>query len=78
MNDPLQTDLSLADRNPLCFSEWDMTDKTCERLLNDLDDGDFNLNTWEEQFLDSALGQTSWSPKQKKVIYDMSRKYKLI
>ncbi len=50
----------------------------CEELVNELDEGDFELNDWQAKFIESNLGHSYFSVKQKAVIYDMAFKFKLL
>ena len=44
-------------------------------LAKELDEGDFDVNSWEAGFLDTVLRQTHVSVNQAKVLDKMSIKY---
>lgn len=55
-----------------------MSDECTVDLLVELDQGDYNLTDWDVEFIGSNLGKNSFSVKQKKVVYDLARKFKLL
>lgn len=55
-----------------------MSDELAARLVEDLDDSDFNFTDWDVSFIGSNLGRKRFSFKQKTVIYNLARKFKLI
>jgi hypothetical protein len=55
-----------------------MSDNLASELVADLDDGDFEVNDWEADFLESCLSRDTFSIKQKSVIYKMAKRFGLL
>jgi hypothetical protein len=55
-----------------------MSNILAAELVEAIDNGDWELSDWHAQFIESNLGRTSFSVKQKAVIYDLARKFNLL
>jgi hypothetical protein len=55
-----------------------ITDQLCAELVQTIDDGDFSLTDWDIEFIGGNLGRTTFSPKQRAVIYKLAFKLKLL
>jgi hypothetical protein len=74
----LSSNLSDVGRSRAALSEGYFTDKLAADLVEALDSGDFEFNDWQLEFLESNLGRSTYSVKQKKVIYEMANERNLI
>lgn len=52
-----------------------MSDSEIIDRLRDIDESDSEVTAWEAKFLDTVLGQTTLSAKQRDVAMDMIKKY---
>lgn len=52
-----------------------LSNDECYDVLRLVDAGDFEVSTWEAGFLDSCLGRSSFTLKQKDVILKLDEKY---
>ena len=55
-----------------------MSNQLAAELLEAIDSGDFNLTDWDVDFIGNNLGREHFSLKQKRVIYNLARKFKLL
>jgi hypothetical protein len=57
-----------------------MSFNLARQLVEDIDTGDFELTAWETEFVGSILDkdQTTFSFKQKEVIYKLARRFHLL
>lgn len=74
MNDSVDSFIH-DDRRPTAEN---MSDQLAAELVDAIDSGDWELSDWHAQFIESNLGRTRFSIKQKAVILDLSRKFGLI
>ena len=84
MNDDIDRQLNLSALNKprgddsRAITAENMSNQLTAELVEALDSGDWELPDWHAQFIESNLGRTTFSIKQKHVIYDLARKYRLL
>lgn len=52
-----------------------MSDSEIIDRLRDIDESDSEVTAWEAKFLDTVLGQTTLSPKQRAIAMQLIEKY---
>lgn len=55
-----------------------ISDSLCAELVQTIDDGDYSLTDWDIDFIGNNLGRSTFSPKQRAVIYKLAFKLKLL
>lgn len=55
-----------------------MTNNLAAELVEAIDNGDFEIDDRSAEFIESNLGRTHFSVAQKRWIYDLARRYRLI
>ena len=70
--------LDLGQTNPRVLHPRSMSTTLGFELLKTLSLGDFNLNQWSIDFINSALSGRTLSVRQKTVIYNLSRKFNVL
>jgi hypothetical protein len=70
--------LDFPDDSPKVIRPDNMSDQLAKELVTDMDLGDYEVNDWEADFLESCLSRDRFTLKQKEVIYKMARRLKLL
>lgn len=70
--------LDLGTDSPRTMSPERMSDECAKLIVRDLVLGDFNTDRWQDEFLYTVQYQSTFTLAQKKVIYNLAHKFKIL
>lgn len=78
LNQLLLVDLNDKSVSPRALTPASMSHALCRELVETIDIGDFELSDWQTEFIGNNLDRQYFSLEQRKVIYDLARKFRLL
>lgn len=70
--------LDLGTDSPRAISPERMTNECAKLILEDLLLGNFDFNRWQTEFIADVAHQTAFTLPQKKVIYQLAFKFRIL
>jgi hypothetical protein len=74
----MQPLLDLGQSSPRALSPERMSNECAKLLIEDLLLGDFAFNMWQAEFLSDVGKQSFYTLDQKKVIYNLAHKFRIL
>ena len=69
---------SSDDSSSRAITAENMSDHLACELIQELDFGDWELDDWSAEFIESNFSRTTFSLKQKSVIYKLAKRFNLL